>query len=287
MLTFTVVKEDGKLRRKKFSIPGTLGQCLLTYPEGGDLSEAPFALYHAGGVIFNGIGALISVLVFVLSSGPWPRMMSAVFGIISIYQGLVNFIPMAPGGVPNDGKNLFILKKDPDARRALMNTIIVNGYLSRGKTYGDIPPERFETADPEGDIFQQGGAIDVGLMLEYRHEFEEAREIFQKLADNSQGLELYKNIAVGEIMLCMMLTGASKEEVDGLMTDKVKKYMSATENYVVQRKCYRYAYELMMDQDKAAAEKVREEAVKMGGTYPIPGEYKMVIELIDYIKTLG
>ena len=47
-----LIRSDGRLRLKKFSLAGTGGQCLMSPP--GVLGEAmPFMLYNFGGVLMN------------------------------------------------------------------------------------------------------------------------------------------------------------------------------------------------------------------------------------------
>ena len=47
-----MTKEDGRFKVRKFSIPGTAGQCLLMPPEMKD-GRFPYVIYNLGGVILN------------------------------------------------------------------------------------------------------------------------------------------------------------------------------------------------------------------------------------------
>ena len=54
------------MKIKNFHIPGSLGQCVMAPPEkvNGDF---PYLLYNLGGIIFNGLFSILSlVLVFVI-----------------------------------------------------------------------------------------------------------------------------------------------------------------------------------------------------------------------------
>ena len=62
ILNWTIIKEEGKVRIKHFSIAGTGGQCLLTPPE-KPMKEIPVILYNLGGVIMNLLTATLSLIL--------------------------------------------------------------------------------------------------------------------------------------------------------------------------------------------------------------------------------
>ena len=68
ILSWMLVKEDGKLRFRHLSLAGTGGQCLMTPPDLKD-GTMPFLLYNFGGSIMN----LLSCLLFGGLSLLFPR----------------------------------------------------------------------------------------------------------------------------------------------------------------------------------------------------------------------
>ena len=47
--SFTIIKQDGKIRIKRFKLAGTGGQCHMSQPRDVALDEVPTMLYNAGG----------------------------------------------------------------------------------------------------------------------------------------------------------------------------------------------------------------------------------------------
>ena len=56
IFTMTFIKVNGKLKVKRFSMPGTLGQCLMSPPEPKD-GKFPYFFYNLGGSLINFITA--------------------------------------------------------------------------------------------------------------------------------------------------------------------------------------------------------------------------------------
>ena len=63
-----IAKCEGKLSVKRHRVLGTGGQCLMIPPE-VQPENAPFALYHLGGVIFNFIVFALSASLYFFTSG--------------------------------------------------------------------------------------------------------------------------------------------------------------------------------------------------------------------------
>ena len=115
--SFTVVKEDGKLKTKKFNIPGTAGQCLMMPPALID-GKFPFVVYNFGGVIINLIVSTLSILsVIFIKNIIFPfnaiLILTGMAGIIAV---LTNGIPLKIGGIVNDAYNVVSMLKDEDRK---------------------------------------------------------------------------------------------------------------------------------------------------------------------------
>ena len=62
--SFTFIKEEGRIKVKRYVLPGTGGQCLMSPPPYS--SSMPYVLYNAGGAIFNFLSFLLFLLFFFL-----------------------------------------------------------------------------------------------------------------------------------------------------------------------------------------------------------------------------
>ena len=63
VLNWVLLRDNGRRRVKRFSIPGTLGQCLMAPPE-KPISRIPSTAYFLGGVAMNLLLAAVAVVVW-------------------------------------------------------------------------------------------------------------------------------------------------------------------------------------------------------------------------------
>ena len=112
VFNWVLMRKNGKFQLKRYTIPGTGGQCLMIPPELVD-GKMPCFLYNMGGCIFNALTVIACVaLSGVLPPAVW--IIGAVFGIILV---AMNGIPRRKN-ISNDGSNALSLGKDPEAMRA-------------------------------------------------------------------------------------------------------------------------------------------------------------------------
>ncbi len=101
IFNYTLLKENGKFRFKKFAIAGTGGQCLLTPPD-RPLEKIPTGWYNFGGVLANIILLAIALPFFLLDLNPFVAEGLWIFVLTDVVMLLLNGIPMQAGGVGND-----------------------------------------------------------------------------------------------------------------------------------------------------------------------------------------
>ena len=139
VLSFTIVKKDGKLVWKKLKVPGTLGQCLMYPPEWKDNEEYPYVWYNIGGGLLNLVFCVLSIPLFFLHS-PLAAWAVGLFIFTGVIFGISNLIPMSIG-LPNDGKNCLLCAKDRENQKAIYTQLKINAMLSDGVMITDIPEE--------------------------------------------------------------------------------------------------------------------------------------------------
>lgn len=137
VFSWVLMLDNGKLRVKRYNIPGTGGQCLMIPPELVD-GKMPCFLYNLGGCIFNALTAIACVaLSGVLPAAVW--IIGAVSGVIVV---ALNGIPRSKG-VSNDGNNALSLGKDPKAMRAFWVQMKLAEAMAKGIRMKDMPDEWF------------------------------------------------------------------------------------------------------------------------------------------------
>ena len=100
--SFTFIKEEGRIKVKRYVLPGTGGQCLMSPPPYS--SSMPYILYNAGGAIFNFLSFLLFLLFFFLFyTVPFLSSFLLMSAFVSFDLGAMNIIPLIYG---NDGSNI-------------------------------------------------------------------------------------------------------------------------------------------------------------------------------------
>lgn len=142
--SFILVKEEGNFKMKRFSIPGTAGQCLLMPPEMKQ-GKYPFIIYNLGGVLFNVIVSVIGIFVLYFTNHlPFLTMMGVLFFVLDgILIAITNGIPLKVAGITNDGYNMMSMIKNEEARYSFYIQLMVNGLLAKGTRMKDMPHEWF------------------------------------------------------------------------------------------------------------------------------------------------
>lgn len=278
--SLTLVKKDGKFAWKRFSIQGTGGQCVLMPPEDTEPEKAPFLFYHLGGGLVNLISAAIFLPISgVLSSGI-PKTAMMVFGMLSLVQGLTNLIPMKIQ-IPNDGYNIFMMLRHPADRAAIYKSLYLNGLLYRGMTPHEIPAELLELGD-SGFYKTVGMVLKAGAALD-SHDYETAEKLFAECAEDDS-IPVYNLESRAELMFCKVMNGAPAGEIDELYDKELQNYIKAAAKNMISKRRLMYAYHLLFKHDPAAARKEYEAAMKMKDTYPIEGELRSELGLIEAVR---
>ena len=145
VLRWTWVRKDGRLVVRKYSLPGTLGQCLLSPPKGyDDMADAPYVLYHLGGVLANLIVTAILLALTLILPGLYGRIICTGLALAGFVLACSNAIPNEPGKLNNDGRNLLELRRSADARRDMHKQLEMTALQANGMRMRDMPDALFE-----------------------------------------------------------------------------------------------------------------------------------------------
>ncbi len=139
------IKENGKLKIRWHKNGSVAGQCCLYPPKmSTEKAEYPFFWYHAGGLLFNLIFSIISIVLlfrfhlenilfypFFVPLAGW--------GILFFFQ---NAYPYSKT-FTNDGSNIRRMKRSSASRLFFYNQIRSAASFSNGKHIKDMPVEEF------------------------------------------------------------------------------------------------------------------------------------------------
>jgi len=211
-------------------------------------------------------------------------MLLAIFAAVSLMLALMNLIPIKAMDVPNDGYNIYLLHKSPKNRKMILNNMAANGLQYKGSRLKDMSEELFSDADPDGGIYETVQALLCANRELDRHNFESAKEIYERVLKNPDLVGIYKNECKCELMFTDIVTGESKEKILENYDKNMQTYIKQTEKTYITRKRLMYAYYLITERDNDKAEAEYRAALKMKDTYPCKGEYDSEMEIIEFVR---
>ena len=276
-----LIKIDNKLNFKKFSLPGTAGQCLMEPPELVD-NKIPVLLYNYGGVIMNTIVSIITlILAYASRNTVLLKYSLELFSIIGIYCALTNGIPLK-SEINNDGLNAILLSKNKDAQKSFWVQLMVNAEQTKGKRIKDIPEEWFYLPTDEemkNDMTATMGTLYCGKLLD-EHKFKDAKEAIIKVLKNLNDIHRY--LLKADRIYCELLEGNIENAVK-LLTDSQKKFMKAMKSFpsIIRTE---YAIATIIDKDTEKSNKILNNFEQVKKKYPYKADIESEEELIDIIK---
>lgn len=282
--SFMWVKLDGKIKLKRFSLSGTGGQCLMAPPDMKD-GKIPYVLYNMGGCIANFIVSIIPlVLVFVLETPVFLRILVIVWAFVGLFDVVMNGIPMKKLG--NDGHNAMSLGKHPEALKAFWLQMKINAQEALGNRLKDLPQEWFTL--PSADGMQNSMVATIAVLhcsrLMDEGNYAEAGELMERLLSEKNGmLEIHKHMLNTERIYCELVGENRAEKIEELYTEELQKFLKAMKKspsiYRVQ-----YLYAKYVEKDEKKAEAATAGFEKVAKTYPYPHEIEGERELIAYAE---
>ena len=281
-----LIKENRRIKLRKFSIAGTAGQCLMAPPDLVD-GKMPVVLYNLGGCIFNLIlSALFGVEAYIRRENPIEFIVYVAIVVIGVAFALTNGIPMMVGPISNDGHNALSLGKNPKAMRAFWLQLKVNNEQSKGIRLKEMPESWFLVpADEDMDnglvaalaVFHASWLVDQ-LRLE------EAAEYIKNLLSKETGLVgLHRSLLVCERIYCELVANKNVSEAIYLHNKEYEKFVQSMKNTpsVIRSE---YAYAILAEKDEKKAEELLARFEKVSKTYPYPREIEAERELIELVK---
>ena len=284
-----LLKDNGKFKIKKYSLPGTGGQCIMipTSEKGEDI---PIILYNLGGALLNLITALLALLALVVFGGN--AIVDAalkLFMVIGVLSALLNGIPMSSNQLDNDGMNIITLKKSPEARKAFVNNFLIYEKLTEGKLLREIPEELFDInmEDKVEDSISAGVITNKFLRLIDLWKPEEAMELGEYILEHVEKINgVHKNIVKQEMVYCAIMLNYPKDKISEMYMDKeLTQYLKMAAN-VISTPRIKYVYALLVEQDEKEAEKQYNNFYKIMKSYPYESDKKTEEELLLKAKEL-
>ncbi|MCD7839899.1 MAG: M50 family metallopeptidase [Erysipelotrichaceae bacterium] len=176
-----LLNQNGHLTIKRYSLPGTGGQCLMAPPNIID-GKIPVMLYNLGGVIMNIVVSIIFIVLCLHVEDPFVFLFLYILIIIGIVTALTNGIPMQVNNINNDGYNVLELQRNQKATYAFYFQLKIASLQSLGYRFKDMPID-FKVSE-EDDLDNCLIAMQQALYCNYlmdKHEFDKTLELLNTL----------------------------------------------------------------------------------------------------------
>ena len=277
VLSFFVNLEDGKLKVGKFSLPGTLGQCLMATPL--DRERRPYFFYNAGGVIINLLSALVCYLIAFTTKSTVAAMFMAINGMYALIMAISNGIPFSGNGVANDGCNIKELHDHPETIDTFYNMLDLNEMMLKGRRTADIPKEMIdlrETTLRSGSLGASNLIWQENKLMD-KHQFKKAGELIQEIFEKEYPLiDLHKKLLLLDQKYLDCLNGRFEDITD----KKTLKYIEGSRKSTLSVIRYLYARALYL-KDEKEADKNLQVFASLQKDYPFQGEYQSEKEFME------
>ncbi len=288
--SLTITREEGKLRCKRYSVPGTSGQCLMV-PPAVQSDQLPFLLYNFGGVIMNFLISILAILPMILfpQLSLQGKFLLGGFAAGGILLGLMNGLPTKLYGIANDGYHVKSILRNPIARNSFRLQLELIKRETLGERLRDMPEEWFqlpEGAEPSNVINAYLLYMNFNRNLD-RMDFASAKDSLNLL--NAVLLKLpssYRNITELGYLFLSILEGAATEEIEQYLTKQCKRLIKAARNEMNIRRIA-YAYYRLYTRSEKEAEDCRRSLLKLAKHYPIRAEAQRNLMLMGYIDELA
>jgi len=278
VLNFMWVKINNKIKLKRFSLAGTLGQCLMLPP---NIDNPPFILYNMGGILMNFILFIISLIIVLLVKNPFINALSFISMMLNLSMIITNGIPFK-NVLNNDIGNIIEYKKNESSYKQLINSLYVQDLSINGirpkeldKKYYEIPKEIKSLGDANNMT------VYCGILLD-EHKFDEYINTVNNFINSKYLNAIYKALLINDLKYCYIILDKDLKELDILYDNNTNVILNKMNNYpgVIRTN---YASSLLIDKDIEKANNYLIKFNKLEKTYPMIGDYISDKELVDIV----
>lgn len=279
-----LIKKDNKLQFKKYSLMGTGGQCLMSYPQ-YNKDNFPFVLYNLGGVIVNVVLSILFTIIYFLAK---PQGMYAFFCVMMIAEGIANAImngiPFKNEYISNDAHNIVTLLKDKAAQKGFYSMLKVNEYQSKDISFSKMPKELFELEEGADlhNPFNSYLLICKEYMCLEESQFDKGKEYIDILLSDKCTLNgVHKNMIMLDSLYIDILNG-KEADLSVVEEKKMKSFIKSMSNAP---SIIRTQYALARYKNDEKKQKLFSERLdRISKDYPYENEINTERKLMDLIK---
>lgn len=284
IFNLTLLKENGRMRLKRFSVAGTGGQCLLCPPD-LPVDRIPTTLYNLGGIIANLVALLVVLPLFWLDLSPFVLEFLIIFCFVDIIILVLNGIPMSHGNINNDAGNVRLLRHRPESKHGLVVELRSNALLQAGVRPKDMPAEWFEIRHDTdySSPFEVAIPIMAASRLVDMEQYEDAHRAFEELySHRTEIMGLYVKEIQCELIYTALVTGRF-ERARTLLDKGIETYIDTYRKSMSSKERIACAVNLYLKEDYNAAYATYEKLLKNRKRYLLQGETDSDLALMKHI----
>lgn len=279
---FSWNKENGKIKFRIIKNKGYSGLCMMIPKE--ETSVFKEVLFYASGILFNLLTGIITIVLSLLYiNNQYLNIFLNLFGVISIFIGLLNLLPIMSSNNPSDGKIIWsLILKKPFAKELVIKKKILLELTS------GIRPSQIDI--PSINYNEISGITLQNIFIAYlkaldSNNLAEMIEYAKILEDN---IDLYPTIALPGLLYELCYLGCITNDLN-----KAKTYYNRARNTLLKDKdvngCRVKAYyEYYVNNDLNKALELCNDGLEVADKFPIKGqalvEQDLIKSLIDLIN---
>lgn len=269
---------------KRYSLPGTLGQCLLD-PPGHYGDPFPYKAYLLGGVLANGLTACLFLTLIIRGhlSG-YPALVAYILAGINLFLGVTNAYPFKNSDTTTDGVILQQLRKAPELSKYLWAQLKINALFQSGQRLKEIPQDYFVANDDHPlasiiRVFDNNRLMDEGR-------YQEANAHRQALRQDPQLPAIYKSLLALDQVFFNLVQDQAQADLSLLEDPQVKQIKSAMKKLPSMLRLD-YALALLKDQDPTQAAQIKQQFDQALRQHPSQGEISLEQDLLALVDQVA
>lgn len=278
------MKQDGRWKRKKLSVSGTGGQCLMIPPVMKE-EKLPYRLYYYGGVIMNLLFSLLFLGLSFLNHHFLIKPLLVEGYVIGFLLAIFNGLPIGGGYIENDAISAGNLRNNKLAMKCFYGLLKINEGIMKGVRIKEVSEEYFISPAPEeveNGMIANMATLSIARLMDERR-FDEAEErIDTYLSGEKIKMSFLRSAMIIERVYLHLIKG-EKEEAEKLISPEVKKFLKRMKNHVSILRV-EYSIALLKDGDRAKATSIEKRFEKIAKGHPFLGEIKLERELMELVR---
>ena len=257
IFSFAWIRCDDGIKLKRYSIPGTAGQCLMSPPEIKD-GKIPTVIYNLGGCILGFVFSLIFGAIAYLTYGlPVVYLIFLILSLVNLVTALVNFIPNRGAQISNDGANAISIRKNPESTCAFHTQLSIAERQFMGEMLSDMPEEWFRM--PADELLDNPLTASIAFLRAMRlmeqKRIDEARDVIEHiLSTDAAVVGVNKTTLLLELLYIASING-DRIAAHRIFNVELKHGKGVPKSFAFLRVVY--AYECLILEDEKAALKTR------------------------------